>query len=320
MSDKLISRRGVIGAGLGALAATRLRPAGAQAFPSTWTFGEVTISKVLDMTGPFSAARAFPGADLSEMDKYADMLVPWHYEPATKNVLFDYQAFVVRTPRYVIVVDGGQGNDKPRGSSEANMRKGPFLENLKAAGVVPEQVNFVMNTHFHSDHVGWNTSTKDGKFVPTFPNARYIFNQAEVDGSRANLAAAGIGVSFADSIQPVLDANIVDFIKGDREIDNGVRIVFSPGHTPGHQALSINSKGKRAILCGDLIHNPIEVVHPEWEVLFDADKEAGKVQRHKFVDGHTDVDVTIFAAHFRGPTAGKIVSERGGKRLFKMLA
>ena len=316
-----VSRRAAFGVVAGAAAAVFTRRAQAAEFPSVWTFGDVTVTRVIDMQGPFPAARAFPGAPLEELDANASWLAPYFYDPAAKNILFNYQSYVVKTPRHTVVMECGYGNDKVRGSAAANMRKGPYLQNLAAAGVQTDKVDFVLCSHFHTDHVGWNTKMADGRWVPTFAKARYLFNNNELDG----LMRGGLGpdpstkVAYEDSIKPVIDAGNADIIDGGFDIGDGVQVVPMPGHTPGHQTLTINSRGRRAILVGDALHNPIEVLHPEWEVLFDADKEAGKAARKRLVEAHTDVDITVFAAHFGGPTAGKIVSEKG-KRRFKTIA
>jgi glyoxylase-like metal-dependent hydrolase (beta-lactamase superfamily II) len=117
----------------------------------------------------------------------------------------------------------------------------------------------------------------------------------------------------------VLEAGFAEQIDGVREVTAAIRIVPAPGHTPGHQCVEIASRGQRAVLAGDILHNPIEVLHPEWSPIFDDDKAAAMAQRRRFVETHCDADVTIFAAHFSGPTAGRIVSV-GGRRIFRPLA
>jgi glyoxylase-like metal-dependent hydrolase (beta-lactamase superfamily II) len=319
-----MSRRGTLRglAGAASLSAWGGLARAQESFPTTWTFGEVTVTRVIDTQGPFSTARAFPGAPLEEMDKAAAWLVPHFYDPATKNILFNYQSYVVKTPRHTVVMELGYGNDKQRGNPAMSMRKGPYLANLAAVGVRPDDVDYVLASHFHTDHVGWASQMIGGQWRPAFPNARYLIDKAELDGmTRGALGPdPGTKIAYEDSIKPVIDAGRAEMIAGGFYIGDGVQVVSTPGHTPGHQSLAIDSMGKRAILCGDILHNPIEVRFPEWEVLFDQDKEAGKAVRRKFCDQYADTDVTVFAAHFGGPTAGKIVSEKGGLRRFTTLA
>jgi glyoxylase-like metal-dependent hydrolase (beta-lactamase superfamily II) len=146
----------------------------------TWTFGEITVTKVVDLEEPFDAARAFPGAPLEEFDRNADWLVPDFYDPARKAILFSFHSYLVRTPHKTIIVDTCFGNEKIRGKE----RYGAWLENLAATGVTPDDVDAVVCTHFHADHVGMNTRRMNDRWVPTFPKARYIFNRAEVEKTR----------------------------------------------------------------------------------------------------------------------------------------
>ena len=128
-----------------------------------------------------------------------------------------------------------------------------------------------------------------------------------------------MGASFKTNIKPILDAGVSELIDGDRDLGDGVRIVAAPGHTPGHHMVTIDSKGQRAVLCGDLLHSPIEIAYPEWDVTFDYNKDEGRKARYRFLDQYTDVDVTVIGAHFGGPTAGKILSRKGAPRMFKTL-
>ncbi|MBM3515117.1 MAG: MBL fold metallo-hydrolase [Alphaproteobacteria bacterium] len=290
-------------------------------FPTSWTFGDVTITKVIDVIGPYDAAQAYPGAPIEAFEANADWLSPHFYNPATKAIIFSYHSYVVRTPKRILIVDTCIGNDKSRKRlAKFDMRKGPYLENLRAAGVRPEDVDFVTCSHFHSDHVGWNTRLERGRWVPTFPKAKYMFNKAEVDNVQSRVrTGTGDVASYEDSILPILDSGQAEIIRGDAPIDASVTIVPSPGHTPGHQSVTINSRGKRAVLAGDILHSPMEVLYPEWICVFDQDKTHGIEGRKTFIEAHVDKDITVFAAHFDGPTAGKIVSTRRGGRMFKAL-
>jgi glyoxylase-like metal-dependent hydrolase (beta-lactamase superfamily II) len=312
-----ITRRSVL---IGAAAATmagfaaHARPA----YPMTWKFGDITVTKIVDVLEPFDAAKAFPGAPLEAFDENADWLVPNFYDPATKAILFSFHSYLVRTPRRTMIVDTCFGNEKALGGRKRN---GKWFENLAAAGMRPEDVDDVMCTHFHADHVGLNTRLRDGKWVPTFPNARYLFNGAEIEKVRLRPNTAyGEGGVYSDSVLPVIRAGQVEVIEGDFDVAEGVRIVATPGHTVGHYSIALQSHGRKAILSGDILHNPIEVLHPEWINIFDDDKQPAIAQRLKFLDAYTDTGITVFAAHFGGPTAGRIVSVKGGERRFKPIA
>ena len=282
----------------------------------SWTFGDITVTKVVDLVEPFDAARAFPGAPLDELARNADWLAPDFYDLALKAILFSFHSYLVRAPHKTIIVDTCFGNEKIRGKQ----RHGAWLENLAATGVKPEDVDTVICTHFHADHVGMNTQRMNDRWVPTFPTARYVFNRAEVDKLRLGKGSPFDSGVYEESILPVIAAGQVDLIDGDHPITDGVRIVASPGHTVGHHSLAIRSKGQKAILAGDILHSPIEVLHPEWVNVFDDDKQAAMAQRVKFLDAYTDADVTIFPAHFGGATAGHIVTGKDGKRAWRPLA
>lgn len=322
--ESTLSRRRLLqasaGAGLG-MAAHRAAQAQNKEYPTSWSFGDVTVTKVIDMVGPYDAAQAYPGAPIQAFDDNADWLSPHFYDPATKAIIFTYQSYVVRTPRRTLVVDTGIGNDKARPRAlKFDMRKGPYLDNLRAIGVRPEDVDFVTCSHFHSDHTGWNTRLDKGRWVPTFPKAKYMFSRAEVENIQSRVRA-GLGdtASYNDSILPVLESGQAEIIDGDAKIDDGVVIVPSPGHTPGHQSVNINSKGRRAVLSGDILHSPMEVLYPEWICFFDQDKQHGIAGRKRLIEATIDQDITVFAAHFSGPTVGHIVSTKAGGRMFKTL-
>jgi glyoxylase-like metal-dependent hydrolase (beta-lactamase superfamily II) len=175
-----------------------------------------------------------------------------------------------------------------------------------------------MCTHLHADHVGWNTRLENGRWVPTFPKARYVFHRRELESVQARLGQdAYNSPSYVDSVLPVIEAGLVDLVDSDHAMEDGVTIRPTPGHSPGHYCVEVADKGRRAVMSGDLLHNPVQIAHPEWITTFCQDKQAAVVQREKFVDSMTDTDITLLAAHFGGKTAGRIVSTGGGRRMFR---
>jgi glyoxylase-like metal-dependent hydrolase (beta-lactamase superfamily II) len=312
-------------AGLGAVSlGLPLRPARSAAAtaapavdaPGEWRFGDVRVTKVLDVVEPFDAARAYPGAPLEAFAQQAAWMPPWSYDPLRKAILFSFHSYLVRTRHLTMIVDTCWGEDTPL---RQRQHHGKWLGNLAATGVRPDDVDLVTCTHFHADHVGWNTRLQDGRWVPTFPKARHLFSRVEIDQLEADIKAGRTNpATYEQSILPVLQSAQVIRLDGIHEVADGIRIVPSPGHSPGHQHIEIDSRGRRAVLSGDILHNPIEIRHPEWTKLFDQDKQAAMDQRLRFLDAHTDVDITILAAHFGGSTAGHVVGTPTG-RIFRPL-
>jgi glyoxylase-like metal-dependent hydrolase (beta-lactamase superfamily II) len=226
-----------------------------------------------------------------------------------------FHSYLVRTPRHTIVVDTCIGNDKERGGiAEFHRLKTGWLDNLRAAGVAPEQVNYVMCTHMHSDHVGWNTRLQDGRWVPTFPNARYLFARREFEHrERLHAAdpAAGLGM-FADSVLPVVASGQAVIVDGDYALDDNVQLAPAEGHTPGNVVIELRSRGASAVLSGDVMHHPLQVMYPEWSSQFCEDPKMSARYRRQFVESHADTGTLILPAHFPVPTAGRI--RRSGAR------
>ena len=303
------------GCGTAALGLAPGRALGSSA-PTEWRFGKVTVTKVLDVVEPFDAARAYPGAPLEAFGENASWLPSWAYDPAQKAIVFSFHSYLVRTRHLTMIVDTCWGEDTPL---RQRQHRGKWLANLDAAGVKPSDVDLVTCTHLHTDHVGWNTRLKDGRWVPTFPRARHLFSGKEIDELQASVRAGTTNpATYEQSVRPILEGSEVLRLDGIHEVADGVRIVPSPGHSPGHQHVEIDSRGRRAVISGDILHNPIEVRHPEWIKLFDQDKQAALEQRKRFLDAHTDTDITVLAAHFAGSTAGRIVSTPAG-RIFRPL-
>ena len=287
----------------------------------SWKIGDATVTKIVDMIEPFSASRAYPDADLSEFDKHRDWLTPYFYDPAQKAIILSFHSYLVRTGKHTILIDTCIGDHKSRSPMLPtwHLREGPWLNNLAQAGVQPEQVDYVMCTHLHADHVGWNTKLENGRWVPTFPNARYVLHRKELESVQARLGQDGYNSpSYVDSVLPVIESRQADLVDTDHEFLKGVHVCQTPGHSPGHYCVEIKSQKAHAVMSGDLIHNAVQIARPDWITVFCGDKQAAVAQRTKFIDQHTDQDITLFAGHFGGPTAGRIASRKGGGRFFKV--
>ena len=287
-------------------------------------FADITVDRLVEAEGPgFAPAYLLPDSELEAIKAEGDWLEPHFYDPARERLIQSQHTFVVRTRHHTILVDTCVGNDKERPSSKPwhHMRT-PYLENLGALGVAPEAVDFVLCTHLHVDHVGWNTRLENGRWVPTFANAKYLFHQVELAywEEHGDYLGPGTGASdgfYEDSVLPVMAAGQGLKVAGDHAIDDNLRLEATPGHSPGHVVMHLDGTGGRAVFSGDMLHHPIQVAQPGWNSRYCWDPEMSAAARGAFVERHTDSDVTILAAHFAAPTAGRIVSD-GSRRRFQI--
>ncbi len=280
---------------------------------TTTAIGDLTLSRVVELEGPaFDPGFILPSHEPEVLEANLDWLSPLHYDRASKRLVMAFQAFVVRTPRATILVDTCIGNDKPRPLREAwHMRDGPFLSDLAALGVAPEAVDFVMCTHLHTDHVGWNTRLVDGRWVPTFANAKYIFARTEYRFWEQSFAAdpsVGHG-AFGDSVLPVMEAGQAVLVDQDHEIETGIWLEPAPGHTPGNVVINIRSGGDHAVMTGDVMHHPLQLARPDYSSRFCEDPAQSHVTRRALIERYADTDTRIAPCHFASPTIGRIVSK-----------
>ncbi len=278
-----------------------------------FTFGDIRLTRIVETEMPLLEAKAFfPDWNEAAVAPHAGWMVPRHYRPDTGMVVLAIQAFLIRTPRHTILVDSCVGNRKPRNREIFNDARFPWMDRFMAIGVHPEEIDFVLCTHLHVDHVGWNTRLEDGRWVPTFPNARYIFARTELDFWLAQ-SEQGLmtrtGDYVADSVIPILEAKRDLLVEMDHQIEDGIALAPLPGHTPGQVGLHIASGGAEAMLCGDLMHHMIQCHIPAWSTIACADRAAARATREAFLDRYADTGVTIMPSHFPNPTAGRIVAE-----------
>jgi len=248
-------------------------------------------------------------------------LGPSLVEAGSDRLILSFHSFVIRTRHHVILVDTCNGNDKKRPSMMAwDSLNTPYLANLAAAGVRPEDVDFVMCTHLHTDHVGWNTKLVDGRWVPTFPRAKYLFAKTEFDYfdgvHRSNPPQPVNRGSFVDSVLPVVEhgqAVMVDtshVVEG--AVGQGIWLVPAPGHTPGHVQIRVGTRDRLALMSGDIIHHPIQFAEPTLSNPADVDRAQAVETKLKLMNECADSDLTLLTGHFPDPTAGRVV--RHGER------
>ena len=273
-----------------------------------WRIGDVAVTKVAEMADFVSPPQfALP------TDEAAVRAIPWlqpHFATPEGNLRMSIHALVIETKGRRIVVDTCVGNDKDRNVEAWNRLSGPFLSDLAEAGFPPESIDYVLCTHLHVDHVGWNTRLVDGKWVATFPNARYLFAEKEWE-HWSRQEPEHWGDVMGDSVRPIVDAGLADLVGETHRITDEVWLEPTPGHTPGHVSVRISSGGEDAIITGDMMHHPIQVGVPDLSSNFCTDPEAARVTRKAFLERYTDRPVLVLGTHFATPTGGHI--RRDGK-------
>ena len=271
-----------------------------------WQIGDVRITQVVELTtaslGPYLLPEATP-----EWLRSIDWMHP--FIDADGRMVLSIHALILETPSQCIVVDTCIGNDKERTYPAWNRMQRRFLDDFVGAGFGLDRVDTVLCTHMHVDHVGWNTRLVDGAWQPTFPNARYLF--AEKEWAHWSREPQEYGPVIEDSVQPIFDAGLATVVGETHRVCDEVQLEPTPGHTPGHVSVHISSRGEDAVITGDMIHHPCQMVRPDWSSNADVDKAASAVTRNAFLDRYADRPVLIIGTHFAAPTAGHV--KRDGK-------
>lgn len=273
-----------------------------------WQIGDVTITKIVELETTGGSRFILPQAT-PETIRPIRWLTP-HFADANGRLKMSIHALVLEAPGRRIIVDTCLGNDKKDRRIPAwNERQGRFLSDLAAAGFARETIDTVLCTHLHVDHVGWNTMLVEGQWVPTFPNARYLFGRVEYEHWRTQTERLDMLPVFADSIQPIWERGLADLVAWDHRICPEIGLLPSTGHTPGHASVMISSKGARAMITGDFAHHPCQLAHPEWSSTADYDPAAAAATRHRLLSALAGEPVLVIGTHFAGPTAGHVLRD-----------
>jgi glyoxylase-like metal-dependent hydrolase (beta-lactamase superfamily II) len=275
--------------------------------------GDVVIHRIIESERPdFDAAQFFPQITPEQWAPYRKRLAGWAMDPAKNALVLPMQSFVLRTRHHTIVVDTCVGDHKQRARPTWNMTtSGVYLERLAEAGVRPEQVDYVMTTHFHTDHVGWNTRWENGRWVPTFPNARYLMSEKELAYELAHHKETPQN-QIADSVIPIIEVGRAQLVKNDFAVTDEVRFESTWGHTPDHMSVRIASRGAEAVITGDLIHSPVQCRELDWVPRPDFDPKQAAATRRAFLERQCERDVLVCASHFPSPSFGRVVREGDG--------
>lgn len=275
-----------------------------------WQIGDVTITRVVEMELAGGTKFILPDAT-----RDACLPLEWmkpHFMDAEGNLVMSIHALVVDTGSRRIVVDTCIGNDKQRSIPTWTNLQTSFLADLEQAGYPRESIDTVLCTHLHVDHVGWNTMLVGGKWVPTFPNARYLLAEKEWtywDSADDDPLNAGV---LDDSVRPVFDAGLVDLIDWEHQVCAEVTLEPTPGHTPGHVSIHIRSRGQEALITGDCIHHPCQMTRTDWCSSADYDQAMGQDTRELLLAKYVDSGVLVIGTHFATPTAGHVKRRKEG--------
>lgn len=271
--------------------------------------GKLEITRIVEVDEPFlTPQQMFAEATPAALAPHLEWLLPNALCPTTGKLILPVQTYVIRTPHHVALVDTCIGNHKALAGFKrwANREDDTWLRRLAAAGISPEQVDYVFCTHLHLDHCGWHTRLENGRWVPTFPNAQYLF-AAEEFAYAEGRARSGEDPVFAQNVLPVMAAGRGVLVAQDFVLDDTLWLESTPGHTPGHVSVHLQSQGLHGVVTGDLIHSPLQCHHPEWNFIYDDNPALACRTRRAFLERHADANTLVLASHFPSPSIGHFV-------------
>ncbi len=262
-----------------------------------WTVGRVRITKIVEMETVGHTRFILPQATPDKIQQ-----IPWlapRFANDEGRLRMSVHSLVVETPSQRIVVDTCIGNDKEgRGVPTWNRLQTPFIETMTAAGYPPDSIDRVICTHLHVDHVGWNTRLAGGKWVPTFPRARYVFGRTEYDHWAAHSDTPEHRAVFDDSVKPIVEAGLADLTASDARLSDEITLIPTPGHSPGHMSILIRSDGEEVLLTGDVAHHPCQMAHLDWSSTADSDPVQSIATRRDLFGRFADTPTLVIGGHF----------------------
>jgi len=267
--------------------------------------GDITVQRIVEHEIPvYHPSDIFDEATAEALEPYREWLEPKAMCPRTGLLVMPVQSYLVRTRHHCILIDSCCGRQKTYAEPpEWHQRSNEvWLDNLQAAGVHPEDVDYVFCTHLHSDHCGWNTRLVNGRWVPTFPNARYVFGRDEYQATESENS-----LIFIENVLPVMEAKQAVLVDLDYALDDEVWLEPALGHSAGHVAVHLRSGQHHAAMCGDMMHSPLQLAEPGWSPNFDHDLAASAHTRKTFLNTHCESDTLVLTAHFPSPSIGRIV-------------
>ena len=275
--------------------------------------GDLQVSTLIEREGPQRKTRElFPGAEVARAEEHLREMEPFLYLPASGRIYNTYQSFVVRLPNKTILIDTCVGDNKARPPHFSSFPKKPWLEALAAEGLTFADIDLVICTHLHVDHVGWNTLLVDGHWRPAFPNARYVFGRIETEHWEAQVKKGDdlAGRIWTDSCLPILQSGLADLVEMDADLGDGIRLRPVPGHTPGMFCVSIARQRNPAVMfIADVLHHPLQCREPDWSTSFCTDPALAAKTRRELLEEIADTDTLVLPEHVPFPTVGRIESD-----------
>ncbi|BAK66532.1 putative hydrolase [Sphingobium sp. SYK-6] len=274
--------------------------------------GDLIVRKVFELEDGLPMSMVMPGVSADDLAR----LKPWFWDetladdPADASFALSIHSYVLQLDGRNILIDACNGNHKDRSIPFAHQLNTGYLDNLAAIGLKPEDIDLVLCTHLHADHVGWNTRLIDGRWVPTFPNARYLFGRRDYAFYSMQHHEAFHREAYLDSVLPVVEAGLADIVEEDsivhRELGDGVWLEPAFGHSPGCFAINAQRGGPPALFSGDVVHHPIQLVRPDLHIFADEDPYMASATRLQLLNRVADTETVLFPAHFRYSSCGHV--------------
>jgi len=283
------------------------------------TIGQAKVTRIDElMLSNFTPPALFPDWDATIVAEHPDWLPPGTVDESREHLLLSVHTWLIQEPGRTILIDTGIGNGKDRPYAPFFDRLNTsFIGRLQAMGVEPANVDYVLLTHLHVDHAGWNTRLEGDRWVPTFPNARYLFSRAEREyytdpQNRTERNRTSFQLQ-KDSVEPIIEAGLATLIETDgSEPVDGFSFYPTPGHSIAHASICFRSGQDVALFLGDVLHSPVEVYVPDWNTVFDAFPDEARKSREWALNFAAENGATVFTSHFPAPSVGRILRERSG--------
>lgn len=273
-------------------------------------FGNIRVTRLVESDGPLlRPAEIYPDSTPELIQANRDWLAPRFYDPVTDRLVITIQSFLIQADGKNILVDTCVGDCKDRAREDFHQQRWNWLQQLSQIGVGADQIDVAISTHMHVDHVGWHTRWDGSAWIPTFPNARYLFTSPEWEYWKDNEGHPSLvrsGDYIGDSIWPLFHAGVADVVPMDHELAPGIQLIPLEGHTPGHVGVRLDTLKGTVILSADLFHTPLQCCHPTWNTRFCLNPDQSRATRINHMEKFANDQTLLMPAHFPSPNLGRL--------------